>query len=201
MKYFENFLDSVESEKILNALYEIKEWKNFNRHNSQMKEYYGHIDMVEILRMKLHSKKFMTWIQDEIGIDGLVVDSFGTGEGISMMSNNDKLDSHIDFNWNERIKMHRSLNLILYFGNCEGGNFYIMDEQNKNIIFEKEPKHNSAIMFKHSESNSHGVKPVISGNRFAIRQFYYKSENICNNPHQSLYWYNPKKKMKTNSNV
>ena len=49
----------------------------------------------------------------------------------------------------------------------------------KKIIFEKPPKHNSAVLFKHSESLSH-VKPD-EGRRFTIRQFYYKSESIEHN--------------------
>ena len=61
------------------------------------------------------------------------------------------------------------------------------------------PEHNSAVMFKHSETNAHGVNPVISGHRFTMRQFYYKSEAVVVNPHQSLYWYNPEKQMSTNS--
>ena len=40
---------------------------------------------------------------------------------------------------------------------------------------------------------------LLSGKRYSIRQFYYKSESVCDNPHQSLYWFNPNKEMHTNS--
>ena len=134
-----------------------------------------------------------------MGEEGLVVDTHGTGEGVSLMEKGDMLDTHIDFNWNERIKMYRAVNLCLYLGECEGGEFHVWDEEKENIIFEQKPKHNSAVLFKHSETISHGVKPVKTGERFTIRQFYYKSKAVCENPHQSLYWYNPEKNMETNT--
>jgi len=201
MFYYNNFLDEQVSYDILKELDQIKDWNNFHRNNSHMKEFYGDFELLNIIRIKLHSKKFINWLEKEIQIEGLVVDPHGVGEGVSLMESGDLLDPHIDFNWNDRIKMYRAVNLLVYLGNSQGGEFQIWDEEKKNVIFEKEPKHNSAVIFKHSENNSHGVKPVKSGNRFAIRQFYYKSENICSNAHQSLYWYNPNKKMKTNSNV
>ena len=95
--------------------------------------------------------------------------------------------------------MNRAVNLCLYIGDCKGGEFHVWDEKRENILFEKEPIHNSAVLFKHSETLSHGVKPVTFGKRYTIRQFYYKSESICENPHQSLYWFNPEINMPTNS--
>ncbi len=95
--------------------------------------------------------------------------------------------------------MHRAVNLLIYLGDCKGGNFTVWDEEMKMISFSKEPVHNSAIMFNHTETNAHSVTPLTYGKRYSIRQFYYKSEATCENPHQSLYWYNPETKMPTNS--
>ena len=39
------------------------------------------------------------------------------------MKQDDMLDAHIDFNWNNRIKMHRAVNLLIYVGECHGGEF------------------------------------------------------------------------------
>ena len=114
------------------------------------------------------------------------------------MEKEHKLNPHIDFNWNDRIKMHRAVNLMIYLGSASGGHFTMYDEDmNKSGSYE--PIHNSAILFNHSETKAHGVNTVTSGQRYSIRQFYYKSEATCENPHQSLYWYNPNKEMPTNS--
>lgn len=200
MKYYENFLKDYLDIDLLNELKSFNNWKDFDRNNSHMKEYYDGGQWLNKLRCHLHSKSFIQWVEKETGVEGLVVDSFGTGEGVSLMQSGDKLDSHIDFNWNNRINMYRSINLLIYLGSCEGGEFEIWDDKKENIIFEAKPIHNSAVLFKHSETKSHGVRSIKSGNRFSVRQFYYKSELTCENPHQSLYWYNTEKNMPTNSN-
>ena len=95
--------------------------------------------------------------------------------------------------------MHRAVNLCIYIGDVEGGEFTVWDEDMKMVTFSQSPIHNSAILFTHSEENAHAVKPITKGQRFALRQFYYKNEATCEEPHQSLYWYNPDKQMPTNS--
>jgi hypothetical protein len=85
-------------------------------------------------------------------------------------------------------------------GECEGGEYHVLDENKEVELFCEEPKHNSAILTQHSETISHGVKPITSGKRYSVRQFYYTTGAVePPNPHQSLYWYNPKKQMPTNS--
>ena len=199
MKYYEDFLKYFLDVDLLNELKSISEWENFDRNTSHMKEYYGEGQLINKTRQYLHSKKCIEWVEKESGVDGLVIDIYGTGEGVSLMESGDQLDPHIDFNWNNRIKMNRAVNLTVYFGTVTGGEFTVWDEDMKTVTFSKSPKHNSAILFQHSETNAHGVKPVTSGQRYAIRQFYYKSESTCDNPHQSLYWYNPEKNMPTNT--
>jgi len=199
MKYYKKILKDSLDMLLQSELHNVTDWKNFNRNNSHMKEYYGEGKFINRVRQYLHSKECIRWVENEMDEEGLVVDTHGTGEGVSLMEKGDMLDAHIDFNWNERIKMYRAVNLCLYLGECEGGEFHVWDEEKENIIFEQKPKHNSAVLFKHSETISHGVKPVKTGERFTIRQFYYKSEAVCENPHQSLYWYNPKKNMETNT--
>jgi len=198
MKYYENILSDNFDIDLLDEFHTIQEWSDFNRNNSHMLEFYGDKQYIKKVREYLYSKTFISWVEQEMNIEGLVVDSQGIGEGVSLMKKGDLIDPHIDFNWNNRIKMHRAVNLCIYFGDCKGGEFHIWDDKKENIIFEKAPVHNSAILFKHSETLSHGVKPVTLGRRYTIRQFYYKSEAVEVSPHQSLYWFNPTK-MPTNT--
>tara|TARA_B100001939_G_C16939757_1_gene617799 strand:+ start:2138 stop:2737 length:600 start_codon:yes stop_codon:yes gene_type:complete len=199
MKYYENFLDNYLDIDLLKELKSISNWKDFNRNSSHMKEFYDETQWLKHLRCHLHSRSFIQWVETETNLTGLVVDPLGTGEGVSLMQKNDMLDSHIDFNWNDRIKMHRAVNLLIYLGDCFGGEFEIWDDKKENVIFEANPIHNSAVIFTHSETQAHGVRKITSGRRYSIRQFYYKSEATCENPHQSLYWYNPESNMPTNS--
>ena len=198
MKYYENILSDNFDIDLLDEFHTIQEWSDFNRNNSHMLEFYGDKQYIKKIREYLYSKTFISWVEQEMNIEGLVVDSQGIGEGVSLMKKGDLIDPHIDFNWNNRIKMHRAVNLCIYFGDCKGGEFHVWDDKKENIIFEKSPAHNSAVLFKHSETLSHGVKFVTLGRRYTIRQFYYKSEAVEVSPHQSLYWFNPTK-MPTNT--
>ena len=115
-KYYENFLKDNLDLLLQSELRQIKDWQDFNRNTSHMKEYYGDGKFITKIRQDLHSKEIIEWVEKESGIDGLVVDSYGTGEGVSLMESEDQLDPHIDFNWNDRIKMHRAVNLCIYIG-------------------------------------------------------------------------------------
>jgi len=199
MNYYENFLKDYLDVDLLSELKLVKDWKDFDRNNSHMREYYGEGQFLNKLRCHLQSKTFVKWVEEETEITGLVTDPIGTGEGVSLMRAGDTLDPHIDFNWNNRIRMHRAVNLLIYLGSCQGGEFEIWDDEKTENLFEATPIHNSAVLFVHSETKAHGVRKVTSGKRYAIRQFYYRSEATCENPHQSLYWYNPETKMPTNS--
>ena len=198
MYYYNNFLKNDLDKFLLSELNSIENWKIFNRNNSFMKEYYQGGVFLDKLRLKLHSKNFINWIEGETSTNGLVVDSQGIGEGVSLMETNNKLNAHIDFNWNDRIKMHRCVNLLIYLGKCTGGEFIMWDkDMNKSNSYPIE--HNTAIIFCHSETNAHEVRIIKSGKRYTIRQFYYKSTATCETAHQSLYWYNTHKKMKSNT--
>ena len=202
------FLDEKLATSCLKTLEGIEDWKIFERNNSLMYEYYDweqHADLREVYD-QLHSQKTIKNLEEETSLEGLLFDPMGVGEGISKMTKGCKLDPHIDFNWNNRVKLNRSLSLTVYLGDCKGGEFQIWDEKRENVVWSHVPSHNTTVLFKNNEVAPHGVKEITSGTRYAIRKFYYQSNSIpIEDPHQSLYWYdgekayNPQKKMPTNS--
>ena len=185
MKYYEDFLKDHLDTNLLHELGSITDWKDFNRNNSHMKEFHDDLPYIKKVREYLHSKDCIKWVEKELDLEGLIVDSCGVGEGISLMKKDDMLDFHIDDNWNPRIKAHRAVNLLVYVGECRGGEYYVLDENKEVELFCKEPKHNSAILSRYSENISHGVKPITSGKRYSVRQFYYTTEAVePPTPHQ-----------------
>jgi len=208
MKSF--LLKSSLADNCWRTLNQVTEWKKFNRNNSLMYEYYDweqHADIREAYNV-LHSQRVVKQIEEESGIEGLLIDPMGVGEGISKMIKGCKLDSHVDFNWNDRCKLNRAISITIYLGECEGGEFQVWDDSRENILWERKPLHNTSVMFYNSEQKSHAVNEVTSGTRYAIRKFYYTSNGTPKDPpHQSLYWYdgekayNPQKKMTTNSEL
>ena len=203
------FLDEKLATNCLKTLEGIEDWKIFERNNSLMYEYYDweqHEDLREVYN-QLHSQKTITNLEEETDLEGLLFDPMGVGEGISKMTKGCKLDPHIDFNWNDRVKLNRVLSLTIYLGiDCEGGEFEIWDEKREHVLWSHTPGHNTSVLFKNNEISPHGVKEITNGTRYAIRKFYYQSNSTpIEDPHQSLYWYdgekayNPQKKMPTNS--
>ena len=54
-----------------------------------MKEYYGEGKFINKIRQYLHSKECIEWVEKELDIEGLVVDPYCTGEGVSLMEKDD----------------------------------------------------------------------------------------------------------------
>ena len=173
-----------------------------------MYEYYDweqHDDLREVYN-QLHSQRTIKDLEEETGFSGLLFDPMGVGEGISKMTKGCKLDPHIDFNWNNRVKLNRAFSLMIYLGECEGGEFRLWDKERKNIMWTHVPNHNTSVLFKNNDSAPHSVTEITSGTRYAIRQFYYQSNSTpVESPHQSLYYYDGEKayniqeKMSSNS--
>jgi len=201
-------LDKDLASSCLETLEGIKDWKTFERNNSLMFEYYDweqHDDLREVYN-QLHSQRTIKNLEEETNTSGLLFDPLGVGEGISKMVKGCKLDPHIDFNWNNRVKLNRVFSLIVYLGYCKGGEFQIWDKERKNIMWNHTPDHNTSVLFKNNDSVPHSVTEITNGTRYAIRQFYYQSNSTpIEDPHQSLYYYdgekayNIEKKMPTNS--
>jgi hypothetical protein len=104
------------------------------------------------------------------------------GSGYSKIVNHGDLKPHIDFNWNDKLKLYRAASLIYYLSTpSKGGE---LEFENVTTI---EAKENTAVLFQHSEEIRHFVRPV-DGVRYAVRFFYYTS-NLEAPPgyHRSLY--------------
>ena len=63
---------------------------------------------------QLHSQTFMNWLSKVTGIQHLLPDPYLIGAGYSRSFNGDSLKNHVDFNWNDSIKLYRKLTLIVY---------------------------------------------------------------------------------------
>jgi Rps23 Pro-64 3,4-dihydroxylase Tpa1-like proline 4-hydroxylase len=180
-----------------------RQWKSFKRNNTQFKECLDLEVLPECTQLleKLHSAKFLRWLSSVTGIEKLLPDPYLIGGGYLKSDRNDMLGSHLDFNWNDTIKMYRRLTLTIYLtSNWQsewGGNLCFFDEQNQNKIAEIEYKYNRAVLWKDRELNFHGYPDPLtcpdSVSRKAFLLFYYTNETSSplesNPPHRSLYWY------------
>lgn len=179
--------------------------RDFKRADSHMAELWelSHSPLAYDLKNELHSPKFLNWLENMTGIDGLIPDPYLHGAGYSRSWPGDKLAIHTDFNWNDKLKLHRALTLIIYL-NPEwkeewNGDIQYWDFERKKSINRYYPSNGNCVIWKYHKRGFHGhPNPIMTPDGFtrdAFRVFYYVSSSEYKKddlPHRSLYWYDEK---------
>jgi hypothetical protein len=62
----------------------------------------------------MHSGEFLYQLENMTGIVGLLPDPHLVGAGYSILRKGTILSPHFDFNWNDRLRLHRKLTGLLY---------------------------------------------------------------------------------------
>ena len=180
-------------------------WKTFSRKGSHMKELnkLEYAPAATKLVSYLHSSHFIKYLEKITSIDSLIPDPHLIGAGYSKSYNGDTLKVHTDFNWNEELKLHRALSLIIYLNpNWDikwGGNLDFYHQTRNFIEYKADCGFNSALLWEYNKYGYHGYEDPIScpdnQSRNTFRLFYYISNatHIQDDPpHRSLYWYDEK---------
>lgn len=178
------------------------DWTSFTRNGSLMKE----CNDLEICPQafefvnQMHSALGMNWLTKVTGITDLIPDPYLTGAGYSKTYRGYSLNTHTDFNWNDKLKLHRMLSLIIYL-NPEWkpewkGALQFKDFDNDKIIQEVPSLFNSVVIWRYHKRGFHGypdpLECPIDQTRNTFRLFYYISDarhREDDRPHRSLYWY------------
>lgn len=158
--------------------------KLFTRANSQMYENNdrANLPVLNYLYEKASSPSALNELEKELQISGIMPDPHMIGSGYSKIVDHGDLKPHIDFNWNDKLKLYRVASLIIYLSTPESGGEIEFEGVAKVPV-----KENRAIIFEHSESIRHFVHPV-KGVRYAVRFFYYASKMAApDGYHRSLY--------------
>ena len=139
---------------------------------------------------QLESQKFISKVSEATGIDNLLIDDELYGGGLFLHPTGSHLTTHVDFNFNNDIKLYRAVNLLYYMSDdCEGGDFELYDtdlQKQKSIP----PKLNTCILFATNNKTYHGVNKVISGYRKLLSLWYYTKEptkDLSEQPHRTLW--------------
>ena len=184
IEIIDDFLSEEELSLVDNELSNIKWIKKFNRAGSHMLENndIANLKVMQQLYFKYSQPDFLSQLSSKFNVEGILPDPYMIGAGYSEIKDYGDLKPHIDFNWNDSIKLYRIGSLIIYLsGDYEGGD--LVFEDYKTI----QTKRNRAVIFEHSENIRHMVEPV-KGTRHNIRFFYYASKlNPPIDYHRSLY--------------
>lgn len=161
--------------------------KEFTRAGSLMLEN-NNIESLPVmasLYMKFSTPSFLRSLSDKLGVKGICPDPYMIGAGYSEIKNSNDLKPHVDFNWNDDLKLHRVASLIIYLTDIDSGGELEFENGNKFRSLR-----NRAILFEHSEDIRHWVNPT-DGVRRCVRFFYYASKlNPPKGYHRSLYGWN-----------
>jgi Rps23 Pro-64 3,4-dihydroxylase Tpa1-like proline 4-hydroxylase len=182
-------------------------WTVFTRAGSRMEEFNDLISCPtahQVTYDLMHSGEFLYDLEQLTGIVGLLPDPHLVGAGFSILRNGSELSPHYDFNWNDRLRLHRKLTTLLYITpdwEDQWGGHNITWTSNPDldpsakIVESISPKFNRFIISENvSKGPIHSVSKVncptnIRG-RCAIRFFYYISSSQYdpnNLPHKSIY--------------
>jgi hypothetical protein len=177
-------------------------WTTFTRQGSNMREckQLHAAPIAYNFTNQLHSSLGINWLSQLTKIPGLIPDPHITGAGYSRIFNGESLKVHTDFNWNDQLRLHRSISFILYLNpnwKEEYGcalDFY--DFNNEKVITSVTTLFNRAIIWKYHKRGFHGCTTPVACppalTRNAFRLFFYTSDAQYKNddhPHRSLYWF------------
>ncbi|MEZ5355557.1 MAG: 2OG-Fe(II) oxygenase [Bryobacteraceae bacterium] len=109
----------------------------------------------------IQTREFLEWLSELTGIPRLLYDADYVGGGTHQNMNGQELDTHVDFNYHPKTKLHRRLNLIL-FVNPEweagwGGN---LNGAGRRAACRDAPAANRCVIFETSEVSWHGFGAV-----------------------------------------
>lgn len=185
----------------------LDECKKFTRRDSCMYEY-NKLDNTPVqdeVVHTLHSATFIKWLQEVTDTVDLIPDPHLVGAGYSKAYNGDSLKVHTDFNWNDQLRLHRRLSVVIYL-NEEwdenwGGNLDFYDTDRKKVLSRVIPDAGNMVVWSYNNLAYHGYpKPMKNPDgtcRKNIRLFYYVSNAQHDDkfpPHRSLYWFDEKEK-------
>jgi hypothetical protein len=154
----------------------------------------------------LASARFLSDLSYVTGIPDLIADPALVGGGMHMTGPGGRLDVHIDFNYLEKRKLHRRLNLLLYLNpawdRSWGGLLQLWDGDVKECRRAFAPVANRCVIFETSEISFHGVTPVTPAApypRISFANYYYTSEAPPHwkvNTHSTIFKARPKERLR-----
>ena len=212
----DNFLDEAFAHEVADAFPSFEEAKRlghgFNAVNERGKYQIPDSSQFPEPILKLHeslsSHEFLSAMEKMSGIEGLVADAHLVGGGIHQTGPRGHLDVHVDFNYITKLRLHRRLNILVFFNrewqSSWGGNLELWDADVKTCHHSFEPLFNRCCIFQTSEISFHGVTAVKCPSNFARKSFaayYYTNEtddSFIERAHSTIFKARPDERLKRN---
>lgn len=133
----------------------------------------------------LNSSTFLTFLERLTGIAGIIADLHLRGGGLHEIERGGKLGVHADFNFDERLKIYRRLNLLIYLNQTWqeswGGQLELWSKDGTQPVRSVLPTFNRAVIFDTSNKSYHGhphplACPEGESRKSLALYYYYTTE-------------------------
>lgn len=131
------------------------------------------------LEKALGSSAFVDIVSSIFDIPDLLPDAELVGGGLHQTGRRGRLDVHVDFNYIQARKLHRRLNILIFFNNGWpprwGGQLELWNSDVSKRIHSLDPIFNRCVIFETSDVSYHGVTEVTCPKGVVRRSFagYY----------------------------
>ena len=130
----------------------------------------------------LNSAPFCQFLETVTGIEGIIPDPHFLGGGVHEITRGGFLKIHADFNWHDKLKLDRRLNLLLYLNKDWqeewGGHLQLFDESLQNSK-KVAPIFNRTVIFSTTDSSFHGHPEPLEcpedRSRISLALYYYSN--------------------------
>jgi Rps23 Pro-64 3,4-dihydroxylase Tpa1-like proline 4-hydroxylase len=198
----DSFLDKKFLHKIKNEILQldkVDKFKDFYIKNKSSKIEFldfstfkkNSIKLIEILSQR----RFINFLRKNLNIkDNLYPDASNGYSGFNIVKKKGFLKAHADFNYNNKLKKYRTINLLLYFNSGwkknYGGNLSFYDYTTNKLKYNFVAKNNRCLVFITNKFTVHGYKRVqVNKKRISLNYYYYTKKNysFSQNPHKTLW--------------
>ena len=153
--------------------------------------------VMQEMMIHLTSQMFVKWMSKITKCENIIPDIHHLGGGLSSAPSGSSLGLHVDFNWNDTLKLNRKFNLILYanetWDSTWNGNLEFWNKQRTECLYTVEPKPNRLVFWEYEQEFVHGFsKPLccpIGIERQNLMTIYYTSNATPESiPHKSDFY-------------
>ncbi len=148
--------------------------------------------------MYLNSGSFLEFLEQLTGIGQLIPDPHLRGGGLHQIKPGGFLNVHADFNFYERLNLHRRLNLLLYLNTDwdedYGGHLELWDKDMSTCEQRILPAFNRCVVFSTTDDSFHGnpepLRCPSDRTRKSLALYYYTTERPTEEqsaPHTTLF--------------
>lgn len=131
-----------------------------------------------------NSSLFLQFLEKMTGIGALIPDPHFRGGGMHQIEPGGYLKVHADFNWYQRLKLHRRLNLLVYlnqdWSESYGGHLQLWDRTMSRCEAKIIPIFNRSVIFSTTDTAYHGHPDPLTcppdRTRKSLALYYYTRE-------------------------